>query len=97
MLTVPNYGRNPVIPVTFIHEGKQYKGQFSEVLGTGAYTWHLNINGFHWGRMVWVPVPVEPGTPIDRKDIKYHLAFHTQKGDIDYLEDEFIDLFISWY
>jgi hypothetical protein len=97
VLHLPNFGRNPSIPVAFTHQGKEYQGQFAEVMGAGAYTWHLTINGYHRGRMIWAQVSTGRGMPVEPKDAKYELRFMTQKEDLDYLAAEFIDLFMAWY
>lgn len=39
------------VPVTFTHEGKGYSGTLGYVLGMGEHAWHLEINGFYWGRL----------------------------------------------
>jgi hypothetical protein len=47
--------------------------------------------------MFWAQVSGERGMPVEPKDAKYELRFVTHKGDLDYLANEFIDLFIVWY
>lgn len=41
------------IPITFEYEGKQYKGEFGIVSGSGSTaTYHLIIDGFFQGQLV---------------------------------------------
>jgi hypothetical protein len=87
---LPNFGRNPSIPVTLFHQGKEYKGQFAEVMEAGAYTWHLTINRCYRGTMIWTQVSTG-WEPVEPKDAKYELRLVTHKGDLDYLANEFIE------
>lgn len=45
----------PSIPVTFNYRSKEYSGTLSRVSGAGnEEMWHLNVNGFHFGRLFYV-------------------------------------------
>jgi hypothetical protein len=50
------------IPVSFEYEGIQFEGAFD--LPSGAGSWQLNLNGYHYGQLVkystgwkWCPNP----------------------------------------
>lgn len=96
MLTIPNFGNNPPILVTFEHKRKAQSGYFSEVLGAGGYVWYLSVNGFHYGQMIWAEEPQGTGQ-VNQKDKKYGLTFYSQSGEYDYLADYFIETLILHY
>jgi hypothetical protein len=40
------------IPVTFIHNGREYSGILTPVMGAGdATVFHLMVNNYYWGRL----------------------------------------------
>jgi hypothetical protein len=99
MLTIPNFGRNPEITVTFEHQGKVLKGIFSEVLGAAGYEWSFNVNGFFRGTMRWARISTKPFDPYDpfERDAKYGLKFYTLSGDLYCLEEIFIEQLVAGY
>lgn len=95
-LTIENFGRNPEIPVTFMHQGKRHKGYFSESIGMGGYYWELYINRFYRGTMGWMPVP-QPRGIVDLSKQRRQLRFWSHHGDLDYLGDDLIESIVAWY
>lgn len=43
----------PKIPVTFIHEGKEYSGTLGEVSGAAGKIWHLHVDDYYWGQLIF--------------------------------------------
>lgn len=85
------------IPVSFTHNGEEYKGYFESVIGGGALMFHLNVNGYYIGQMFMAEISDKPGEVVQPKDKKYGLRFYSQKGDLDYLADYFISVVLEWY
>lgn len=72
------------IPVTFVHEGKQYAGFFSPVQGAGANSvFYLTIDNYYSGRLRLT----DSGWVFDP----------TSKIDLRNLTEEFGDLIVAWY
>ena len=42
------------ISITFTHEGKEYKGTLDEVHGAAGRTWHLMIDKYYYGPLLFV-------------------------------------------
>lgn len=74
-----------MIPVSFEHKGKVFKGYFSEVKGAGGpKAWHLYDNqNFYRGQLT-----------INASN---EFVFTDQKMELAYLSDYFLDVILSWY
>ena len=74
------------VPIKFEHEGRQYKGSFSEVSGGGAKTWHLMVDNYYNGRLRhtdtgWVFDPT-PKTESMAELADYFIVRYSPKGAI---------------
>ena len=68
------------IPVTFQHDGRQYRGSLDPVFGAGGNTWHLMVDRYYWGCLRLV-------------DNKWY--FDENKERVGHLVDYFSDVAIA--
>ena len=61
------------ISVSFDYKGKHYDGELSEVPGAGAQVWHLMIDNYYKGMLMYTT----------------QWVFHNQKGEMKELAEFF--------
>lgn len=71
------------IPIEFDYEGKHYKGYFSEAFGAGGNVWHLMIDNYYYGQLIYSQ--------------KFGWAFHNNKDKMKDLADYFAEQIMLWY
>ncbi len=72
------------IPITFSFEGKEYKGVFSLVAGSGnSARFHLTIDGLHYGQL-WL---------TDH----YGWRWASTPGYFEGMQEEFGAVIVAWY
>lgn len=64
------------IPVSFQYEGKTYRGILSQVPGAGGQLFHLMVNGYYKGQLLYTANG-------------WH--FTSQSGKLDHLESVFVE------
>ena len=69
------------IPVSFDYKGKHYNGTLDEVNGGGANMWHLTINKYHYGSLMYTDKWV----------------FHSNKNEMKELAELFGEQVTLWY
>ena len=75
------------IPITFEFQGKQFSGEFSDVMGAGnTAIFHLSINRFYYGRLRY-------------SQFEGGWVFDTNAGSVGWevLAEQFGYHLIAWY
>lgn len=72
------------IPISFDYKGKHYNATLEEVIGAGDQTWHLMIDKYYNGKLIFYP-----------KDQRWY--FRSQTGEFEELSDFFGEYLILWY
>lgn len=71
------------IPIQFDYKGKHYEGHFSEVSGASANLWHLMIDNFYKGQLIFSET--------------YGWAFHSNSGEMKCMTEYFGEQMMLWY
>ena len=57
------------IPISFDYKGKHYEGFLSKVRGAGANVWHLMINNYYYGMLMYVDTWVFHSNSNEMKEL----------------------------
>jgi len=68
------------IPVSFEYNGKQYQGQLQQVFGGGAQVWHLMINKYYYGMLMYTDKWVFHNPKNEMKDLAEFFGEHVQRS-----------------
>jgi len=68
------------IPISFDYKDKHYDGELHKILGAGANVWHLMINNYYYGMLMYTNKWV----------------FHSNSNEMKKLADLFGDQVILW-
>jgi hypothetical protein len=71
------------IPIEFDYNGEHYKGHFSQPFGTGGSVWHLMIDNFYFGQLLYSETN--------------GWSFHDNKGMMQDMADYFGNIVMLWY
>lgn len=64
------------IPVTFKYKGEHYKGELHQVFGGGADVWHLMINNYYYGMLMYTDKWVFHNPNNDMKELAEFFGKH---------------------
>lgn len=70
------------IPIEFYYKGALCKGHFTEVFGGGANTWHLMINNYYKGQLIYS---------------QNGWAFYNNSGEMKCMTEYFGEHMMLWY
>ena len=70
------------IPISFDYKGKHYDGYFGEVFGAGRKMWHLMINNYYYGQLLFV---------------NEKFVFYSNSGEMQDLAEKFCEQIMLWY
>jgi hypothetical protein len=71
------------IPIQFDYNGKHYEGDFSEVSGAAAKSWHLMVDNYYKGQLIFSET--------------YGWAFHNNKDEMKDMAEYFGEYNALWY